>query len=264
MPHSPSNTLFRQNALDSLNAIDDISETLQIISPGAWVWLLASILFLATIIGWGLFGSLSLTIESQGVTLAKSQIDAIEINNTKNLLEHRENVDDLYDLYSKKIKLYKNHYITRVDLRKSKDEYLAAKEILNDFDKNIRIPMIDNQTRENAMDTSSQTLVLTFVKHTQGKKIASGMPVQVLPATSSIFEHGYISGSVSSISAYPISKQLAYSYLQNNSLVDTYFSEGAPFLVKIALKSEIQSGTPIVTKINYRTCSPFQLLTKNS
>ena len=203
MSHLPSNTIFRQNAIDSLNAIDDVAETLQIISPGAWIWLLGSILSLAALITWGLFGALSLTIETQGIVFDKSQVAKIETNNNKNLLDHHDNVNDLYDLYNKKLELYKNHYITRIDLRKSKEEYLAAKDISDDIDKSIRIPMIESQ--EQKMD-HEPIVVLTFVGHKQGKKIVPGMSAQILPATSSVFDHGYIAGTVSGISAYPISK----------------------------------------------------------
>jgi hypothetical protein len=233
--------------------------TLDVVDMATWMWLLASILILSSIIIWGIFGSLSLTVETQGITFDNTQIETIENSIKNKLQEHTESVSDLYDLYNKKLELYKKHFITRVDLRKSTDDYLAAKETLNEHYKNLKIPMIGSPTQS---VSNPHSIAIIFVEHKEGKKILPGMPALLLPTTSTVFDHGYLTGNVISISTIPVTKQFLYSYLQNNSLVDTYFSTGAPFMVKVKLDQPMTPGTAVTVKIKYKTCPPFGLISK--
>lgn len=102
---------------------------------------------------------------------------------------------------------------------------------------------------------------LMFVNHTDGKRIAIGMPTHILPDTANRFDDAYIKGKVYAISEYPVSKEFAYDYLGNMSLVDEYFANGAPFIAKIRLSQsrKIKPGTLLTGKIMTKTCSPVAL-----
>jgi hypothetical protein len=121
---------------------------------------------------------------------------------------------------------------------------------------------------------------LVFVKHTEGNKITVGMSAYLLPSGFSFYDYGYIKAQVIHVSSYPITKEIAYFYLENMNLVDEFFMQGAPFMVEIRLEQDhtstsglawttrgpafrINPGTMVTAKIIYKTCSPWQLMTKH-
>jgi hypothetical protein len=260
MSQTYTNSIFRQQAIDNLNNVDDEPSKLIIVSPSKWLWLLAILLTLMAMFTWGLLGTVSLTIEGQGTVITAKQLIEIERSINKTIGNHQDNVRELRDLYNKKIELYKAHYLTRIDIMKAKEDYIAAKEKLEQSTNELSADITESTNLTNTLIPSDTTITLTFVSYKQGKKIIPGMNALILPTTDSEFEKGYITGQVIAVSESPITKPFAYAYLHNMSLVDTFFMNGAPFMVKIKLTTPLPVGTAITAKIKYRTCSPLQLL----
>lgn len=272
--------LFRANAIENLSAKDNIYSLLTIIHPPDWLWILCLILLLSGVLVWGFAGTISLNIEAQGILFPAEKISEIENNIFQTIKEHNEKTVLLENLYNKKKSLYQKHYLTIDSLLKAKEDYIAAKEELSDPNKNYSSQLSQDSIvySKNSANTALEAII--FVNHFQGKMIRKGMEVYLLPNSVSSYDNGYILGSVISVSQYPISKQLAYSYMSNMNLVDDFFVNGSPFVVKVQLKKDsatksgltwttksgpaysIEPGTIITAKIIYKKSSPFKYATR--
>ncbi len=272
------NNLFRQNALDNLNSLDEIYPALQVINPSEWLWMIFAALILVCILLWGLFGTITLSVDTNGMILPEEKLIAVETLFSQALKDRNEKIVLLEDLYNKKKKMFENHYVTLEDLLKTKSELIAAKEELSSPNGNAYSPLTNLLSNTEMNSSNTQLDALVFADRTHGKKIVVGMNAYVLSNDISQYAHGYIVGKVISISAYPISKQLVYSYLGNMNLVDDFFMGGAPFVVKIRLQRDkstdsglawttkrgssyrIEPGTMVSAKIIYKKSSPARLM----
>jgi hypothetical protein len=269
--------MFRENALKRFNSPENLQSTLKVIQPRAWMWLLLMFIFLISVLVFGVYGRISMTVSAFGIILPLEHIQHAEKVAEENLRDLKAKLFMLQNILEKKRILYKKHYLTITDLEKAEEEYLAAKnDFLNTANKNPNIerPVFD----ADAALHDQELVALVFVKNSEGKRILPGMETYVLPKNLSSYEYGYIKGRVVSVSAYPASRETAYSYLGNMSLVDEFFYNGSPFMVKIRLEKNsntksglswttrggssfrIQAGTTVTAMIISKVSTPLGFL----
>jgi hypothetical protein len=274
------NSLFRENALRNLNSSSETHHALNVIKPTSWIIILCSILFLTGIFWWACWGRVVVTIPAIGIIIAEDDFNESQHLMAENIKAHEEKVRVLQDLLTKKQDLYNKHYLTIMDVEAAREAYLTAKEELTGVVRQNYVAL--NRPFASAKHNPHPVLdALVFVTHAKGKKVVAGMQVFVLPNTVSLYDYGYIQGKVVDVSEYPISKESVYSYLGNMSLIDEFFGNSAPFMIKIRLKNsvtpsglawttqtgptfKIEPGTTITAKIVSNTCSPIQLLTSRT
>ena len=75
-----------------------------------------------------------------------------------------------------------------------------------------------------------------FVPPAGGKRVLSGMQAQIVPTTVEREIFGHINGTVISVALLPSTRNGMRRYLQNDSLVDELFANGAPIEVRVALE----------------------------
>ncbi len=120
--------------------------------------------------------------------------------------------------------------------------------------------------------------VLLFVSPADGKRIQSGMPARVSPATHRHVEYGYLTGEVETISEFPAGLPSMVALLQNRSLAETFSRAGSPYVGRIALtpdaatasgfawtspkgaEVEISAGTLAAIEIEVRRQTPISLV----
>jgi hypothetical protein len=280
MSESLNSTLFRKNAINNLNSIDVLNSSLKVLNPGIWIWVVGVLIVLCGIIVWGILGTITLDIESRGIIFPEQNLIESEKNIKQGIKDRNDKILSLKNLFNKKKQLYDKRYLTVVELLKAKDEYLIAKEELANPNKGSYLPLTSISV-DDSIDSSTATLnALIFINHEQGKKIAVGMKAFILPNMFSMYDYGYIQGEVISISEYPISKPIAYSYLGNMNLVDDFFLQGSPYIAKIRLNRNsatpsgllwttkigpnltVHPGTMVSVKIIYKECAPIGLISK--
>lgn len=267
------NKLFRENALKGLHSEDELQASLKIIKPGSWIIILILILLFVLVLVWGLMAKLEMSVSGSGILLSMQQFQHAEKMMLDNRNEHHARLDQMKIILENKRKLYKQHYLSLIDMEKAEQEFLAAKyNSITDKKFNPDEPIFGSLTNKH-----EDLYSLIFVKTKEGKKIRKGMTAYLLPNIFSEYEYGYIKGEVLDVSRYPASKEVVYSYLGNINLVDEFFYEGSPFLVKIKLKRntktnngyawttnngpqfDLDAGTTVTAKIIYQTSSPVNL-----
>jgi HlyD family secretion protein len=68
--------------------------------------------------------------------------------------------------------------------------------------------------------------VQLFVPAYEGKKILHGMKIQVTPSTVQREEYGFMTGTVTSVAIFPISRDALLTSIRNEKLVDTLLTQG--------------------------------------
>jgi HlyD family secretion protein len=63
-------TIFRKKALEQLSSPDQLDQLIQVVSPQAWVGLLAVGIIILTLIGWLIFGTITTRADGSGILLA--------------------------------------------------------------------------------------------------------------------------------------------------------------------------------------------------
>lgn len=120
--------------------------------------------------------------------------------------------------------------------------------------------------------------VLVFLSPEDGKRILTGMPARVSPATHRHVEYGYLTGLVETISEFPASLPSMVAVLQNRNLAESFSRGGPPYVGRIALtrdaatesgfawtsprgaEVEISAGTLAAIEIEVRRQLPISLV----
>tara|TARA_R110000868_G_scaffold169102_3_gene403972 strand:+ start:1380 stop:2237 length:858 start_codon:yes stop_codon:yes gene_type:complete len=270
-------SLFRENALKHLNAAQSIETSLQVVEVNFIVYLVASLLVLFSLIIWCVFGKITVEVPARGMLLPAQRISLAEQFYQANKKDHEMSSKAMKDLLDKKLMLYKKRYITRDEVERARQDYLHARDtsLSTTYLSNAGA---DDPFNSNHVALNEELMALVFVSHAEGKRIARGMEVFILPSTLSPYEYGYIKGKVISVSGYPASKEVIFSYLGNMSLVEDIFSQDVPFLVKVSLQADsaatsglrwsskqgapfkVESGSAVTVKIISHHYHPYQLL----
>ncbi|HXM05152.1 MAG TPA: NHLP bacteriocin system secretion protein [Chthoniobacterales bacterium] len=85
---------------------------------------------------------------------------------------------------------------------------------------------------------SGQPGALIFVPANDGKKIKVDMAIRISPSTVKPEEYGYIQGKVTSVSAFPATRDEMMSYLQNDVLVNRLLNGGEVIPVTATLEPD--------------------------
>jgi len=82
-----------------------------------------------------------------------------------------------------------------------------------------------------------------FVPAEQGKRIKPGMQVHVEPSTVKREEFGMMLGTIETVSDFPMTPQGMTAVLHNDTLVNRYTKEGAPYAAKVLLEQDPSTTT---------------------
>ena len=82
-----------------------------------------------------------------------------------------------------------------------------------------------------------------YIPAEQGKRIKPGMQVNVEPSTVKREEFGMMLGSVETVSDFPVTPQGMSAVLHNESLVNRFSRNGAPYAAKVVLEPDVSNAT---------------------
>jgi hypothetical protein len=275
----PVKSLFRANAIKNFNSLEEVSSSIKIIKPSAWLWMAIFLLMLTSAGIWVFCGRIEFTTDSEGIILPEHELKRSEFLFITHVKEHQEKIAVLKQLVINKEKMLKKGYITLVDYEQTKSDYEAAEKDLTHVSSESYLSSLHPlYSTTSSLFHSEELTALVFIDPSQGKNVMAGMEAYILPSGLSAYEYGYIKGKVISVSEYPVSKEIVFSYFGNANLVDEFFKNGAPYMAKIMLlkNSQIPSGFAWTTKhgpnfnmyagsmatvkIIYQQCSPWRLI----
>lgn len=93
-----------------------------------------------------------------------------------------------------------------------------------------------------ALQSGGQALeLILYIPPQDGKRIASGMPAQISPATAKQEEFGTIRGTVDWVSDFPASMAGMRAVLGSDELAQTFAPAGPPYVARVALAQDLAS-----------------------
>ena len=84
-------------------------------------------------------------------------------------------------------------------------------------------------------DNSSPSEAILFISATDGKKIRQGMNIGIIPSTVKREEYGYIQGTVTEVSDFPVTESYMNTVLKNSMLTRTFAQIQNPIEVRASI-----------------------------
>ncbi|RUT08785.1 hypothetical protein DSM106972_008380 [Dulcicalothrix desertica PCC 7102] len=102
----------------------------------------------------------------------------------------------------------------------------------------VRLGNIDKRNPD------SKLVGVTYFPVAEGKKIQPGMKLQITPETVKRERFGGISGTVTSVSSFPVSREEANSVVGNSELVEGMVGQKQNGVIQVFVKLDIDAATP--------------------
>ena len=229
--------LFQQKALDRLQSPDELDKLYSVTNPVGWVGLLTVMFLIFSGIVWAIFGVMADKVSGTGLMVDAAGMVNIAPSTSGRVLELRPKVGD--SVQKNQVVAVIEQYSTEQDIARLKADLnnttshvdMASKVAqLNSLtDKLIRDGQVMSpangtvaEIKVNPGDVISagtplfsvrlspeqqEIKVLLYVPALDGKKVQSGMTVQISTGTTNTNDHGYLIGRVSRVSEYPVSAE---------------------------------------------------------
>jgi hypothetical protein len=265
--------IFRKTALDRLSTPDQLDQLMEVTSPRGWVALAAFALLLLVALLWGLFGTVSTTVEAQGVLLREGgarPVNAPEEGVVQQfLVRSGDEVREGQPL---------------VRLAPAKPGALGPK-VVSPF----RARFLQRRAKEGEPVKAGAPLLLLerldepllvrlYPPIAEGYQVQPDMSAHVWPANVKKEEFGYLVGRVVSAAKFPMAQAELLDRVQNEDLVRQLTAAGPILQVLVELTPDPEaesgyrwssgkgpplplfSGTPCQGQIVVRRQRPVQLI----
>ncbi|MBN2305617.1 MAG: HlyD family efflux transporter periplasmic adaptor subunit [Anaerolineae bacterium] len=247
--------VYRKTALDKLASPDELDRLMQITRPGSWLLLAGVSVVLGVVVLWGIFGSLTTTLDQSGTLTLSNPVVFIAAPDPGQLIELIVQSGD---------RVTPGQPVARLMTLNGEQDVLSA---VNGQVLSIRASLgepVDSESPlisvESFDRTDPQIEVVAYVSLADRQRIRAGMTVQVLPATVEREEYGYLEGRVRTVAAFAATREEMRISLGDSGFVEDLTVAGPVFEVRIALdtnedgayvwsasdgpNAQIVSGTP--------------------
>ena len=197
----PKERLFRKEALGRLSSPERLDQLMQVVGPRDWLSLLALTLLVAAGLTWAVWGRLSTSITGRGVLIRTSGITELHSPASGRLIAINVRTGD---------SVRKGDVLGMVALSERNDPVICE-HTGRVIEVTSRVgQMIDRGDRLGALEIESQPIRLVGLVYFplgDGSKIKPQMQILLTPDDVSQKQYGGIRGTVSSVSAFPVTKE---------------------------------------------------------
>lgn len=267
--------MFRKEALARMSSPDQLDQLLQVTAPRGWVALGGLGLLLLMGILWGVFGTVSTTVEGQGVLIRPGGVRSVVCPAEGVITSVLVHVGDT---------IYKDREVVQF-LRSDNSTDPSMSFITSNCSARVlEILVREGSTVQKGAvllilePTDDRLEALLYVPARDGQHVRPGMKVEITPATVKWSEYGYLVGEVMQAEKFPSSREGMMRHLENEELVRSLIAAGPCVRVTAKLERdertpsgyqwsssrgpdlEMHNGTPCRARITVRKQSPFSLL----
>jgi biotin carboxyl carrier protein len=256
---------YRKNSLEKISSPDKLDSSIKIVTPKLWIMVAGIFVLLITVAFWGAFGEISLKIAGDGMLMdTKGVTDIVATSNGQiydmtvevgyylrdgdilgridrpdlvdEINNYRLEMDSFTDegvikVAESKIKQLQNNLYRQttivaplasrvVEIKAKKGDYVEIGQ---------PIATVQNIWGENE--------IVLFVPGDEGKKLSSGMKVEIYPSNIDKEIYGYMEGRVYYISQYPSTMDRMISIFGNESLA-MKFLEADPLEIRVQILTD--------------------------
>ncbi|MBY0512335.1 MAG: hypothetical protein K2P78_00300 [Gemmataceae bacterium] len=214
---------------------------IQVTRPWVWAVLAGVTLVIIAAVGWAVAGTVTDTVEVQGVLLRKEGVKPL-----KPLLgadEKRATV--------RRLAVVSGQRVHTGDLLAELEVGGAVRRVLCPIDDAVILRRVASEGAEVGTDDAlllyehrnEPLQALLYPPTTSGYRIEPGMSVRVTPANAKQVESGYLIGKVVSASKYPITPAELAARFQNEELVRQFLADGPRLQVLVELDGDPDSAS---------------------
>lgn len=236
MPRQDKNTLFRREALQRLDDIDELDRLVTVTHPRAWLTLGAVAALIITALVWASVGRLATTVSSEGILIAGVHVMRVTTMDGGQVKDLSVKVgqavaagdtvatvappsgDTAAAAGSPVITPYSG---TVVALQAYPGQYVSA-----------GAPLMTVEPLDQPLEAT------LYLPVEIGKSVRVGQEVQVMPADASVDEYGFIPGRVIYVSNLPSTPEGMQAVLQNDFLVQRFSAAGPVMRVIASLQRD--------------------------
>lgn len=228
-------TLLRKQALEQINAPDDVDRLMPVTRPRMWLALLALCAVVIAAVGWGLLGRVYEQVPAQsGILLQPGSVKAIvapEAGVVSSVTLKQSDTVSKGDAVASLVRQGDTVPVRSYVAGTATDVVVTPGASVNRGDPVAVLRQGDESLR-----------ALLYVNQDDGADLAKGTRAFLLPSTVSAEEYGYLLGTVVSVSELPLSQEQMMLELANEDLVQALRGDGDRLEVVVDLEDD--SSTP--------------------
>ena len=240
--------IFSQEALDKMRSPEKLDTVLPITSPVSWMGLIAVAAMLFAVVLWSIFGSFTVRADGMGLimdpkgvvnvaTISGGKLDKLYVHPGDHVKKDDQiaHVDQVQENAATRMAQYGPELATsgrdamnrvqEYDMRRSQKN--ASEYIYSSYDGIVdEILVEEGSTVGNGVPICTLRLSggrkdlkgVLYVPVEKGKRIQTGMTIQLAPNGVDVSQSGSLLGTVRSVSQYPITMQAMQKRLGNDQL----------------------------------------------
>lgn len=236
MPRQDKNTLFRREALQRLDDIDELDRLVTVTHPRAWLTLGAVAALILTALVWASVGRLATTVSGDGILLAGThmmrvttveggQLERLDVgigevvtpgDTVGTLLVGESGTDPA--THGAVVSPYGGRVVS---IQAYPGQFLAP-----------GAPLLTVEPTDVPLTATLYLPVDT------GTRVQPGQEVQIMPANASVDEYGYIPATVTFVATLPSTPESMQAVLQNDFLVQTFAAGGPAIRIEARLRED--------------------------
>lgn len=266
--------VFRKVSVERLSSPEQLDTLVRVTSPRGWLLLCGIGMLLAAALYWGIFGTMSTKVASQGVLIRPGGLQAVYTPFSGTISDLRVAEHDTVNkgdviAWLEQPELLEQIKVARAAIAELEQreapgpEEAAAlagwkqqlQQLLVDYEYASRVispytgKVIEvNSSKgnhvgggspivrlETVSTTADELIAVMYIPVQQGKQLLPGMDVRLSPSTVNREEHGSLVGQVVSVSDFPVTIQGMLATLGNEGLVQQMAAQGVSLEVRINL-----------------------------
>lgn len=250
----------RKNSLEKLSNPQQLDALLIVVTYKAWITLFVLLALSLAVILWSIFGSISITLEGRGIltnpqgmlynvtTEESGTVRQIDVK-AGEFIEKGALIAEIFD-FQKESKLSGN--IT-ADPAESADDFTSPHEhqVYSPYSGRVL------EVLSNVGDRVEVGSALVWMEYSspekapyyfygyfpleQGKRLLTGMKVNIELSTIDSHEYGHLTGTVQSVSKYAVSKESISKIVHSKELID-YLTWGTQAVVEVLIDVKKKAG----------------------
>lgn len=261
--------LFRKQALDTLSTPEQLDKQVVIMHPAVWVLYTAIVIGFLTFLVWCFTYRLTDSTKMSGVIFTNRNVvtsyadrdciitdvlvkegDEVKIGDIIAVVSNKTLLERISDIRLKLDQTEPNSVNNR-KLQESLDsmieQYIASTVIKADADgyiQSIKVrgtSLAPGDSMFSIMASGGYNEVIAYVPIQTATHLSLGMPAQISPNFAPREEYGYMSGAITSISAFPVSEEIIIDRMGSLSYVSDILPEES--FVEVCIRLDIDKNS---------------------
>lgn len=248
----PDRPLFRQQALATTLAPDELDRLSRVVDPKGWIALVAVILLMVPVGVWGFVGRIPTEVRADdGILVHRDALHGVAAPVTGIVTEVRIGTRDVVTA-GMQVATIRTEDGTTVPVT----TLHAGTAVDVPVDQGM---LVERGEQVAVVEQGDEPLEASFfVPAEDGKALRPGMQVLVSPSTAPVEKYGFLRGEVVAVSQFPVTKGDMLKLLQDQSLVDDLRVGNSQLQVDVDLTLDPATPTGFAWTASAGPASPLQ------